>query len=188
MNNKANIDVIGRLVSLNINVIILFLKCSHCVFHMACLRQKKRANELKTREKYSWQRYLLDALPERRTMTMHHEISARRSLMPAGDGSKSLSDTLSPTRQWGREKSGPRPYETDPFRRHLSSTLLDFKLRFSHLFISQCSHRVFHVVHSEVPHAKRLLLRWIVEIFKEIPRYTMVKNYSYVYPAATNSL
>ena len=71
---------------------------------------------------------------------------------------------------------------------YLSSTLLDFKLRFSHLFISQCSHRVFHVVHSEVPHAKRLLLRWIVEIFKEIPRYAMVKNYSYVYPAATNSL
>ena len=36
---------------ININVIILFLKCSHCVFHMACLRQKKkRAKELKTRE------------------------------------------------------------------------------------------------------------------------------------------
>ena len=102
------------------------------------------------REKYSWQRYLLDALPERRTMTMHHKISARRSLVPAGDSSKLFSDTLSPTRQWGREKSAPRPYETDPFRRHLSSTLLDFKLRFSHLFISQCSHRVFHVVHSEV--------------------------------------
>ena len=26
------------------------------------------------------------------------------------------------------------------------------------------------------------------EIFKEIPLYSMVKNYSYVYPAATNSL
>ena len=29
----------------------------------------------------------LDTLPERCTMTMHHEISARGSLMPAGDGS-----------------------------------------------------------------------------------------------------
>ena len=28
----------------------------------------------------------LDTLPERCTMTMHHEISARGSLMPAGDG------------------------------------------------------------------------------------------------------
>ena len=41
----------------------------------------------------------LDTLPERCTMTMHHEISARGSLMPAGDGSALLSDTLSPTRQ-----------------------------------------------------------------------------------------
>ena len=29
----------------------------------------------------------LDTLPERCTMTMHHELSARGSLMPAGDGS-----------------------------------------------------------------------------------------------------
>ena len=41
----------------------------------------------------------LDTLPERCTMTIHHEISARGSLMPAGDGSAMLSDTLSPTRQ-----------------------------------------------------------------------------------------
>ena len=41
----------------------------------------------------------LDTLPERCTMTMHHEISARSSLIPAGDGSALLSDTLSPTRQ-----------------------------------------------------------------------------------------
>ena len=39
---------------------------------------------------------------------MHHEISARGSLLPVGDGSALLSDTLSPTRQWGREKS-PHP-------------------------------------------------------------------------------
>ena len=42
----------------------------------------------------------LDALPERRTMTIHPEISARGSLIPAGDGSKLLSDTCPPgTRQ-----------------------------------------------------------------------------------------
>ena len=40
-----------------------------------------------------------DTLPERCTMTMNHEISARGSLMPAGDGSAMFSDTLSPTRQ-----------------------------------------------------------------------------------------
>ena len=42
----------------------------------------------------------LDTLPERRTMTIHLEISARGSLIPAGDGSKLLSDTCPPgTRQ-----------------------------------------------------------------------------------------
>ena len=41
----------------------------------------------------------LDTLPERRTMTIHLEISARGSLIPAGDGSL-LSDTCPPgTRQ-----------------------------------------------------------------------------------------
>ena len=40
-----------------------------------------------------------DTLPKRCTMTMHHEISARGSLMPAGNGSANFSDTLSPTRQ-----------------------------------------------------------------------------------------
>ena len=72
----------GHLPALISNVIILLLKCSHCVFHMACLRQ----NGWKREKQLSQQRYLLDALPERRTMTMHHEISARSSLMPAGDG------------------------------------------------------------------------------------------------------
>ena len=40
-----------------------------------------------------------DTLPKSCTMTMHHEISARGSLMPAGDDSAMFSDTLSPTRQ-----------------------------------------------------------------------------------------
>ena len=38
----------------------------------------------------------LDTLPERRTMTIHPEISARGSLIPAGDGSKFLSDICTP--------------------------------------------------------------------------------------------
>ena len=63
----------------------------------------------------------LDTLLERCTMTMHHEISARGSLMPAGDGSAMLSDTLSRQDSEGGES---RPLETDPFRWHLSSTLL----------------------------------------------------------------
>ena len=42
----------------------------------------------------------LDTLPERRTVTIHPEISARGSLILAGDGSKLLSDTCPPgTRQ-----------------------------------------------------------------------------------------
>ena len=48
-----------------------------------------------------------DTLPEPCTMTMHNEISARGSLMRAGDGSAMFFDTLSSTRQWGREKSAP---------------------------------------------------------------------------------
>ena len=38
----------------------------------------------------------LDTLPERRTLTIYPEISARGSLIPAGDGSKLLSDACSP--------------------------------------------------------------------------------------------
>ena len=36
----------------------------------------------------------LGTLPERCTMTMHPEISARGSLIPAGNGSSLLSDTI----------------------------------------------------------------------------------------------
>ena len=43
--------MIGRLVSLNINVIILFLKCSRCVFHMACLRQRKESKRAENERK-----------------------------------------------------------------------------------------------------------------------------------------
>ena len=67
-------DVFGRLASLNI---------------------KMAKNERKTQPTA----VPLNTVPERCTMTMHHEISARGSLMPAGDGSAMLSDTLSSTRQ-----------------------------------------------------------------------------------------
>ena len=85
-------SVFGRLASLNFNAIILLLKCSHCVFHMACLRQI----DWREGKKISRQWYLLDTLPERRTVTIHREISARGSLMPAEHGSKLFSDTLVP--------------------------------------------------------------------------------------------
>ena len=59
------------------------------------LSENRHAN-IKMAEK---ERKTLDTLPERCTITMHHEISARGLLVPAGDGSAQLSDTLSPTRQ-----------------------------------------------------------------------------------------
>ena len=46
-------------------------------------------------------------------MTIHREISARRSLMPAGDGSKLFSDTLVPDKAV-REKSGRSEGEVGP--------------------------------------------------------------------------
>ena len=51
----------------------------------------------------------LDVLPERRAMTIHPEISARGSLIPAGDGSKLLSDTCSPGQ--GSEGGKSRPQD-----------------------------------------------------------------------------
>ena len=51
----------------------------------------------------------LDTLPERCTITMHHEISAPFSLMPARDGSALLSDTVSlfPDKTVRERKVGP---------------------------------------------------------------------------------
>ena len=91
----------------------------------------------------------LDTLPERCTMTMHREISVRGSLMPAADGSAMLSDTLSPTRQWGREKSALDHMRQIPL---VGTSVSPYwlKLRFSHVYIWQCSHFVFHVVRFEV--------------------------------------
>ena len=61
----------------------------------------------------------------KQAVDLGHLISARGSLMPAGDGSALLPDTLSPTRQRGREKSAPRPYEADPFRKAPQFPLTD---------------------------------------------------------------
>ena len=75
-----------------------------------------RRPNAKRREKIQPVAVPLDTLSERRTMTIHPEFSARGSLIPAGDGSELLSDTCPPgTGKRGREKSGPRPQETDPF-------------------------------------------------------------------------
>ena len=67
----------------------------------------------------------LDTLPERRTMTIRPEISARGSIVPAGDGSKLLWDTCPP----GQDSEGGKSRPPDPMRqilsyRQLSSTLL----------------------------------------------------------------
>ena len=63
------------------------------------VRLVKNIKMAEKREKNTASAVPLHTLPERCTMTMHHEISARGSLMPAGDGSAMLSDTLSLTRQ-----------------------------------------------------------------------------------------
>ena len=58
------------------------------------------ADQMPKGEKNTTSSGALDTLPERRTMTIHPEISARGTLIPAGDGSKLLSDTCPPgTRQ-----------------------------------------------------------------------------------------
>ena len=144
-------NALVRLVNLSVEVISLLLKCSHCAFHMVCFRAnwqlRTHTPNARRREKIQPVAVPLDTLPERRTITIHPEISARGSLIPAGDGSKLLSDTCPPgTRQWGRETSAPRPYETDPFPRELSSTLLLW-LRFRPIYIWECSHCAFHMVH-----------------------------------------
>ena len=54
----------------------------------------------------------LDKLPERCTMTMHPEISARGSLIPAGDGSALLSDTCSA----GQDSKGGKSRPLDHMR------------------------------------------------------------------------
>ena len=117
-------DVFGRLASLKVNVIILLLKCSYCLPHSIFKKKpesQKARKERQQQKKSSRQRYpALDTLSERCTMTMHHQISAHRSLMPAGDGSRCSVRYLVPD----KAKSVPRPYETDPFRWHLSSISL----------------------------------------------------------------
>ena len=68
-----------------------------------------RTPNAKRREKIQPVAVPLDTLPERRTMTIHPEISARGSLIAAGDGSKLLSDTSPPGQ--GREGGKSRPQD-----------------------------------------------------------------------------
>ena len=56
----------------------------------------------------------LDTLPESRTMTIHPEISARGSLIPAGDGCFRIPVPSGQDSEGGK-KSAHRSYETDPF-------------------------------------------------------------------------
>ena len=51
----------------------------------------------------------LDMLPERRTMAIHPEISARGSLIPAGDGSKCFRIPVPPGQ--GSEGGKSRPLD-----------------------------------------------------------------------------
>ena len=66
----------------------------------------------------------LDTLPERRTMTIHPEISARGSLIPAGDGSKLLSDIYPP----GQGSEGGKCRSLDHMRQIPFLTAAQFHL------------------------------------------------------------
>ena len=84
-------DVFGRLASLNIK--------------MAEIERKIQPTAVP-----------LDTLPERCTMTMHHEISSCGSLMPAGDGSALLFRIPCPRQDSEGEKSRPLDHMTQiPF-------------------------------------------------------------------------
>ena len=68
-----------------------------------------RRPNAKRREKIQPVAVPLDTLPERRTMTIHPEISARGSLIPTGDGSKCFRIPV-PPRQ-GSEGGKSRPLD-----------------------------------------------------------------------------
>ena len=85
---------------ITIKDISLLLKCSRYAFHVVCFtaigNPRMRIPNAKRRENIQPVAVPLGTLPERRTMTIHSEISARGSLIPAGNGSKLLSDTCLP--------------------------------------------------------------------------------------------
>ena len=115
---------------------------------MECLRQNgcKREREKKTAGSGTSWTLCRSAVPWR--FTTRFRPADRFCLLEMVP--RCFSDTLSPTTQWGREKSAPRPCETDPFRRRTPVLPYWLKLSFSHIYISQCSHCVFHVVGFEV--------------------------------------
>ena len=99
---------------------------------------------LKKREKYSRQRFLWtlcrSVVPWRCTTRFR----------PAGDGSALLSDTLSPTRQWGREKSAPSTIWDRSLSLAPQFRITDLSWGSGHAYIWQCNHFIFHVVCFEV--------------------------------------
>ena len=115
MNRFFPHDVFWRLASLKVDVIILLLKCSYCLQHGIFLdkmaeKERERDKKTKTKKKKQKKRLTavpLDTLPERCTMTMHHEISARGSLMPAGGGSRCSVRYLVPRQDSEGGKSRP---------------------------------------------------------------------------------
>ena len=65
------------------------------------------------------------ASPDMSELTL--TVSEVQSVLEALDVTKAIASDKIPAnflrKQWGREKSAPGPYETDPFLWHLSSTL-----------------------------------------------------------------
>ena len=110
-----------RLAYLNIGVISLLLKCSHRAFHVVCLESsdiRACADQMpKGEKKIQPVAVPLDTLPERRSMTIQDFGSRNtRIAYTSWRWFQVAFGYLSPgTRQWRREKSAPRPYETDPF-------------------------------------------------------------------------
>ena len=84
----------------------------------------------------------LDVVPERRTKRFPPEISARGSLLWAKVQIPIVTD-----RQGGRDKSAPRPYQTDPIH-PLSSTFRKYQSRY--IYIEQSSRYFLHVARSGV--------------------------------------
>ena len=120
-------DVFGRLASLKVNVIILLLKCSYCLPHGIFKTKwlKKRERQKKKKQQQQQQQQTADSGTSGHfTMTKHHEISARGSLMPAGGGSRRCAVRyLVPRQDSEGGKSRPLdPYKTDPFRTSASTS------------------------------------------------------------------
>ena len=142
-------NALVRLAILNIEVISLLLKFSHCAFHMVCFAILKKKTIAKCQKE--WKNTTSSGTSGHVAWASYHDDSPRDFcsriaytswrwfqvafgyLFPPGQGSE----------------GDPRPYETDPFPWQLSSTLLLW-LRFRPIYIWECSHCAIHMVHFEV--------------------------------------